>query len=201
MQQILGTGELATNYLEEYFSDRESPRAKIGTYKNFVVDFVNCTLQIIHNDGGYFFYLYYKIGRTLHFLESDTKNTLEEIIMIIRSFYNDYTLDMEFRKIVSKKRYEERITFRNAINKLIDIEYKNCYSCSSVFVMMTPCYHSICSKCFYKSIKDNGTFTCEICKQMYAKAGSQYRICKTNDENGEYDSEDYDPNEYSEDLF
>lgn len=191
--------EEAYEYLDQFLKIEEE-MLKLGVYRDFKVDFVNGSLKIISGKYGYYVIFFFKIGKIGHQYDSRHFKEFNKLIEHIKTFKNDYTLNMDSFRMVPKEDYYKKLTFRNAISKIFNVEYDQCYVClgNSANSLKTPCQHSICSECYYRSIGFNNIFKCGVCRKMFAKAGST----KMKEYNADEDDDDYedDDDDYDEDF-
>lgn len=172
MSRQFETEESASKYLEEYFKHNRQ-----GKVKELKIDFVDCKFNITFQNGYYTLKIIYFIGNTSFGVTKKPVGTIFGIIELLKDYHDNYTLDMDSKDMIPKDKLQEKIKFRNAIYKLVGVDYENCYVCMEPYSIMTPCKHYICSECYYKSIGEDKTFKCGVCRKHYANIGS-YKPCE-----------------------
>jgi len=174
MSQIFQPDDLNLQTLENYFLNSSKINGfKNAEFKNLKMGYVDCSLAIFLENKLYYGCISCRIGSINEGPESfitEKFNKLADLIKSISYILGNYTVDMEFFKVVPKKDYIEKLEFRYAIDKLLGIDYKKCYSCSTHLVIKIPCMHPICSECFIKSVnREDDTFVCKICEIKYKR--------------------------------
>ena len=157
--------------------EKVEEQIKNGEIVPIKIDFVNCFVSQIFNGVNYNLVIAHSIGTYVFKITFGPFEDIPELIHALNIMYRGITLNMENKKIIPKKNLREQLEFRNAIIKLVSVNFESCYSCQSYYSIKTPCGHFLSSECFYESLNlMTGTFQCEICKRIFAEIGCKNPI-------------------------